>query len=73
MKITYDEVNRRIEKYSEIAYIVMVKVSPVLLVLPKFVVAMFVYYTTDEGDEALELPFPLWSVNKIFENFHVQR
>lgn len=64
-KVLYDEVNRLVEKCSEIAYFVMVKLTAVCIVLPKFGISMFVYLTTDLGYDAFELPFPAWWVDKI--------
>lgn len=63
MKVMYIEVNRQVEKLSDIAYLVMVKVTPVCLILPKIVISVFVYFTTDLGYDALELPSPTrWDI-----------
>lgn len=63
-KPMYDETNRQVEKWCEIGYFAMVKLTPLLLILPTFIVSVFVYLTTDLANEALVLPFLLWQVEK---------
>lgn len=40
----------------------MVELSPICLVAPKAVISLLVYFTTNLGTDAFELPFREWSV-----------
>lgn len=55
-----DEADRITEKLSEIVYFVIVKVTTVCAVLLKPTFVFFIYFTTDLGRDAFELPGPLW-------------
>lgn len=59
-KAIYVEVNDRIEKWSQIVHFVLVNVSIPFLILPKYLVSFYLYYTTDMGNDAFELPLPMW-------------
>lgn len=61
-KAIYDETNQQIEKFSGIIYLVTVRGTPICLVFPKFIACLFVYFTTNLGKGALELPLPMWYV-----------
>lgn len=63
-KETYIKVNDQVEKWSEIVHLIVAKATPLGLVLTKFIVNLFVYFTTDHDSETveLELPFPMWYV-----------
>lgn len=50
------------EKWSKIIYFVTVKLSPICMIVPKAVICLFLYYTTDLGPAALELPIQELSV-----------
>lgn len=63
----FSRTNRLIEKLSEITVLVIVKVTPISGYLPWFVYTFFVYFTTDLGNAAFDLPFPIWWVHK--DNF----
>lgn len=59
----YEEIIRRVEKWSEVIYHVMYHVTPGGWVFPKFVACIFIYFTTEadsRDDDVLELPLPLW-------------
>lgn len=58
----YEKINRQIEKWSKIVYIVVAKVTPILVIMLKVIYSVAVYFTTDLGNDALELPFPEWYV-----------
>lgn len=60
----YNETNRQLEKCTEIIVLVMAKVSPVCWILPKVVVSLFLYFTTEVGNDALELPLQIWYMKK---------
>lgn len=59
-KQLYDNTNRKVEKWSEFIFLVMVKVTPIAWLLPKVIISLFLYLTTDLGNNALELPSPMW-------------
>lgn len=69
-KETYIKVNDQVEKWSEIVHLIVAKATPLGLVLTKFIVNLFVYFTTDHDSETveLELPFPMWYVQSF--NFY---
>lgn len=59
-KRKYEKTNRNMEKWSEIVYFLTVKVTVVCLIGPRFVVSFFVYFTTNLGADAFELPILTW-------------
>lgn len=66
----YVEANKRIELISEIVYVLMAKVAPVLSMFPKSLVCLFIYFTTDMRNEALVLPIPMWFVYNLMISFY---
>lgn len=58
-KAIYAETNRQVEKWSKFIFLGIAEVTPICLVWPKFVVSLITYLTTDLGNDALELPFPM--------------
>lgn len=56
----YIETNRKVEKLSEIADFIMVRVSLPGFILPKAVFCYFQYFTTDLGNDAFQLSLPMW-------------
>lgn len=61
-KIIYDETNQRIENWTRVIYFIIMKVTPVCWIMPKFAISIFMYFTTDMGRDALKLPIPMWWV-----------
>ena len=59
-KVLYEKTNRSVEKWSKIIFFVMVKITPIAWLLPKVIISLFLYFTTDLGNDALELPSPMW-------------
>lgn len=59
----YENIDERIEKWSEIIYITLMKVIPLILSVPKILYNIYVYFVIglDEND-TLELPLPMWLV-----------
>lgn len=60
-KATYVNVNEQIEKWSKVIHFIMVKLTPIALILAKAVVNVLIYFTDSQTIE-LELPFPMWCV-----------
>lgn len=56
----YMETNRIARKWSEIAFDSLVIVSPICLNVPKVLVVYWIYFTSALGNDAFELPFPMW-------------
>lgn len=54
-KEIFDETVRLVEKWSEIGYFIMAKVTPVCWIFPKAITSYYLF-TTNAGFEALELP-----------------
>lgn len=48
------------QKLSEIVFFVVLKMSPVCVFTPFLVYSYFIYFTTDLGPTAFELPTPAW-------------
>lgn len=59
-KAIYEDTNQRNEKYSEIIYFVLVKVTPVCFVVPKCMGSLFMYFLNGLDNEALKLPISMW-------------
>lgn len=59
-KLLFDKTCRKVEKWSEIIFLWMVKITPIAWLSPKVIISFFLYLTTDLGNDALELPSPMW-------------
>lgn len=57
---TYVQINEKIEKWSEIIHFVIAKLTPLCLILPKFIVSLSIYFTIVSETVELELPLPMW-------------
>lgn len=60
MKSVYEEVNRVAEKWSKLAFLLLTLVTPIGFFFPKVAFIYFIYYTTDAGSDAFDLPFFMW-------------
>lgn len=47
--------------------LVIAKVTPIIWVCPKCIACVYFYITTDLGDDAFELPLPMWYVSLYFK------
>lgn len=56
----YEKTVRFVEKLSETMYVVMIKLLLPTLLLPKAILSYFIYFTTDAGSAAFQLPLPTW-------------
>lgn len=61
-KMIFKRINRQIEKWCGIVYFVVAKMTPIFWISPKLIYSLIVYFTTDLGNEAFELPYPEWYV-----------
>lgn len=55
----YVKVNEKVDKWTDFFYLTIVKLSPILM-MPRFILTFFSYFSTDSGAEAFKLPFPMW-------------
>lgn len=56
----YEKTNRFTENISKIIQTVVVHISVPGFVLPKAFYSYFMYFTTELGADAFELPIPTW-------------
>lgn len=59
-KALYKQSNRIVIKSNKYIYFFVAKLSPVGFIFPKAIVSCIIYFTSDLGGEALELPLPWW-------------
>lgn len=60
LKLLYEKTNEKTEKWSKILFFLMVKFTPIAWLSPKVIISFYLYFTTDLGNDALELPSPMW-------------
>lgn len=60
MKANYCATNRQVAKICKILDVGMAKVMPQFMIWPKFIACFVIYFITDLGSEAFELPLPAW-------------
>ena len=61
-KQTYVKLNENIEKWTGVFYFFMVQLSVPAVTMPQFIISFYLYFTTDLGAEAFNLPFVIWCV-----------
>lgn len=59
-KPLYMKTHRIVEKFSKIMKFVIVDVTVPGFIIPKAIFSFYVYFTTDLGADAFELPVPTW-------------
>lgn len=59
-KAIYENLFAKTEKWAELIYIANVKVTLPCLTIPDFVKSFYVYFTTDVGGDAFQLPVYAW-------------
>lgn len=62
----YIKTDKLVEKLTKIMYFLLTRVSAPSFVLPKFFASFFLYFTTDTGNNAFELPLPMWWVCNLY-------
>lgn len=70
-KVMCEKTNRLAEKISKLIQFVIVDVSVVGFVLPIGIYSYFIYFTTELGADAFELPIPSWWVDFLGVNFYI--
>lgn len=61
-KAIYTSTARKVQQRMDLFTLVMQKLTPILMMLPKFIISFCSYFTTDLGPDAFELPIPKWWV-----------
>lgn len=56
----YEKANQLAETWSKMIDFAIVHVSVPTIIFPKAIVSFFIYYTTEAGPDAFELPIPVW-------------
>ena len=64
-KVFYSRANKQMEIWSKIVYFFNAKCVPILYMLPRPILSFFIYFTTDLGNDAFELTFPIWYENRL--------
>lgn len=58
----HSKTNQLVEQLTEILFLFLTRVAAPGFIMPKFLTSFFIYFTTDDGNEAFELPLPMWYV-----------
>lgn len=56
----FGKANQIVEKYSKIGIFVTNNVAIYCFIIPKSIVSLFIYFTTDLGKDAFDLALPMW-------------
>lgn len=59
-KARHEKTNEFIEKCIKITVRVVKYVLIPCFILPKVIISIFAYFMTDLGNDAFDLPFPMW-------------
>lgn len=57
-KFLYGEMTEKVEKWSKIIFVALVKITVPATMLPVFVTAVVKYLTSESKDDVYQLPFP---------------
>lgn len=61
--LMYVNLNENIEKWSNVFYWVLMKVTAPGILIISFTMSYYLYFTSDLGSDAFCLPYPFWYVN----------
>lgn len=72
---SFKETNALVEKCTSLLFLVMVKITPILVIAPTSAASLFSYFTTESSvarNDALQLPLPMWQIKQKFwpHRFH---
>lgn len=59
-KKLFHKTSEQVERLTEIVFMVVVKTSTQLGILPKIIVSLGVYIFTASGNDSFQLPYPMW-------------
>lgn len=60
LKKLYIKTGRIIELMSKAILLVFMYIIPPMFVLPNSILSFYAFFTTDLGNDAFEMPFPMW-------------
>lgn len=60
LRTQYNNTSRQIQKWINFLHVATVLMAPVFIISPPVIASCFAYFTTDLGDDSLELPLPMW-------------
>lgn len=56
----YEKINKKVEKWTEVLYFGLFKVTVPAALLPNCLWSFYIYFSTDLGRDAFNVPFPIW-------------
>lgn len=59
-KRIFEKAAEQVENWSKVITLVWQKIAPVCGVMSRFVPSFFFYFVTGLGEDAFELPVPMW-------------
>lgn len=60
-KTIYEKANQKVENFTEMVYLFVVKITVALSIIPKPVIGLVAYFIMDSSEEdAFQLPLPMW-------------
>lgn len=59
-KALFAKTTCQVERLSAIVFLVLVKITVPLVVLPKFIISFVVYFLTNSRSDSFALPYPMW-------------
>lgn len=62
LRSMYEETNRVVKKWSKLAFIAFARLTPIAFVFSKATLIYLIYYVTDAGSDAFDLPYSMWLV-----------
>lgn len=62
-KVIYVKIVDLVEKWDRFIQFALLKVTVPSFVLPKYIFCFYMYFSTNMGNDAFELPLPLWWVD----------
>lgn len=62
LRSMYEETNRVVEKWSKLAFLAFARLTPIAFVFSKAALIYLIYYVTDAGSDAFDLPYSMWLV-----------
>lgn len=56
----FNKTNQLVEKIGGIVFFIMIKLTPACVYVPWSIYTFVIYFATDVGNAAFELPYPIW-------------
>ena len=71
-ELMWGNLNGKIEKWSDMFYSIIIKVTVPGLLIINFIMSYYLYFTSDLGSDAFTLPYPFWYVTKTQTQTEIQ-